>query len=117
MVPKMLRNSNNKESKTKCDGERGNGLDAFFPERTNQRLGTMERRIGFKFAGCRPLLRQQQSVQGRRIGGVEAVGGGVEGTGSRRGNHVIVASRKLLRPLTNVRSCLSRVYDLSSIHF
>lgn len=109
-------NSNKKQQNGNCreqmsarspEGEDAT-LDRCFEERTRRRVVTGKApRIGFKFAGCRPTPVKESATNGEAEAGAQ---------GSSRGARIIVATRKLFRPLSNVPRA-SSVYDLSSIHF
>lgn len=117
VVPKLL--VEDSWARTKRMQKKVSSMDTWFEDRgsiaTRQRLGKAPR-IGFKFAGCRPMPVKNQVQQKRRDR--EAVS---EAEDRHRTNEdkwrVVVARRKLLRPLTNLQSRVANVYDLSSIHF
>lgn len=117
VVPKLL--VEDSWARTKRMQKKVSSMDTWFEDRgsiaTRQRLGKAPR-IGFKFAGCRPMPVKNQAQQQRRDR--EAVS---EAEDRHRTNEdkwrVVVARRKLLRPLTNLQSRVANVYDLSSIHF
>lgn len=107
VVPKYLNWS--RESSEQKRGDNEAVLDSWFEERIKRRIPVGKTpRIGFKFTGCRPIAVKQEQEQRLKTEPQEAV------TIDR--SRVVIATRKLLRPLTNVK-LFSTVYDLSSMHF
>lgn len=88
-------------------------LESWFEDRPKHKILTGPApRIGFKFTGCRPMpvrKKEQRERETEAHEDVEAI--------AKNTRRVIVAKRKLLRPLTNVQGAIARIYDLSSIHF
>lgn len=84
-------------------------LDSWFEERTKREIPVGKTpRIGFKFTGCRPMSVKREQEQ--RINTEPQKAASIDRS------KVVIATRKLLRPLTNVK-LFSTVYDLSSMHF
>lgn len=115
VVPKLLgsewtrkrtQKNNSREPQSLPPRGESASLDSWFEDRTRHKVVTGKTpRIGFKFAGCRPMTGREtrQPEEEQRCNGVNR-------------SRIIVATRKLLRPLSNVQG-VSRVYDLSSLHF
>lgn len=129
VVPKSLDSASwrkNEASRRRTNGQGSereeslaSPLDTWFEDRgtvRHNKLGARNAtRIGFKFAGCRPMpVRRKTEAQ---EGEAEQKSNGVTSTAAGDRSRVIVARRKLLRPLTNLRNVVPRVYDLSSFHF
>lgn len=124
VVPKLLEagHSGRRNRGLESEKEDSVSLDSWFEDRGMVRHNKMAAgkapRIGFKFAGCRPMpVKQRQQQLERETEAQEERSRGIRTTTTEQRSRVIVARRKLLRPLTNLQNVVPAVYDLSSFHF